>query len=178
MVQCSKDFRSQKNKKRARSFHAHSTDLSITPFALSASVSQRLIIVVLSVRDSVAVRVSAVDANVVTDAITIAIDKLRAAASTASTSTVAEIVADTIAISVYGSWACADIVTYSIAVGIHVLGAASAATLTVLGSSDSCGERDQCNDQDSSHCSYLHFVFTLFEFSPFGQYSISGCAYI
>jgi hypothetical protein len=135
-------------------------------------------IVVLSVRNAVAVRVSAVGADVVTDAITITIDKVHAtaaaSASTASMSAVATIVADTIVISVHESRAVADIVAYPITVGIYIFGAASAATLTVLGSSDSYGERDQRNDQDSSHCSYLHFVFTLFEFSPFGQYSISG----
>jgi uncharacterized protein YaaW (UPF0174 family) len=70
-------------------------------------------IVVLSVRDAVAVIVSAVSAEIVTDTITIAIDKhlVAASASTASTSAVAKIVTDTIAVSVYGSWACADIVT-------------------------------------------------------------------
>ncbi len=120
-------------------------------------------IVVLSVRDAVAVIVSAVSAEIVTDTITIAIDKhlVAASASTASTSAVAKIVTDTIAVSVYGSWACIDIVAYSIAVGIHILGAASAVTRTVLGSNNPYGERDQCNDQDSSHCSYLHFVFTF-----------------
>jgi hypothetical protein len=118
------------------------------PFTMSAitataSISQRLIIAVLSVRNAVAVRVSAVGAAVVTDTIAILIDKVHATAA---------VITDTIAVSVYEFRACATVVTYTIAV---------TATLTVLGSSNSCRERDQCNYHYSSYYSCFHYVFTL-----------------
>ena len=100
---------------------------------------------------------SIVGAGIVTDAVS------------ASTSVV--VIIDTIAISVYESGACAVVVTYTIAVGIRVSGTAITVTLTVLGSNNSYGERNQCNDQDSSHCSCLYLAFISFDLSPSGHFS-------
>jgi hypothetical protein len=113
-------------------------------FAITAtvSISRRLTIVVLSVRDAVAVRVPAVGADIVTDTIVIVIDKVHATAA---------VITYTIAVIVYESLACANVVTYTIA---------ATATMTVLGSSNSCRERDQCNYHYSSYYSCFHFVFT------------------
>ncbi len=128
-------------KKSAWIFHAHSTDLSVTPFTLSvtaaASISWRRIIIVLSVRDAVAVRVPAVDADVVTDAVTICIDKFHAAASGSTASASAVVIADSIVVVVHESRAITGVVTDSIVVVVHILGAVSAVTLTVLGGSNS-----------------------------------------
>jgi hypothetical protein len=103
---------------------------------------------------------SIVGAGIVTDTVS---------ASTKSTSAV--VIADAIAISVYESGAYAAVITYTTAVGIRVSGTASAVTLTVLGSNNSYGERNQCNDQDSSHCSCLYFAFISFDLSPSGHFS-------
>ena len=73
---------------------------------------------------------SIVGAGIVTDAV--------------SASTSAVVIVDTITI--YESGACANVVTRTIAVGIHILGTDITVTLDVLGSNNSCGERDQCND--------------------------------
>jgi uncharacterized membrane protein len=117
------------------------------PFTMSAitattSISQRLIIIVLSVWNAVAVRVFAVGADIVTDTIAILVNKVHATAA---------VITYTIAVFVYEFRACANVVTYTIA---------ATATMTVLGSSNSCRERDQCNYHYSSHYSCFHFVFT------------------
>lgn len=75
---------------------------------------------------------SIVGAGIVTDAV--------------SASTSAVVIVDTITITIYESGACANVVTRTIAVGIHILGTDITVTLDVLGSNNSCGERDQCND--------------------------------